>query len=64
MTAASTDAVHTVDADTVLSLLPARPPPSPDCPPRVTQWFGYAPLDPAQVLDTDGIVFVRDTLRR
>ncbi|MFD3686304.1 erythromycin esterase family protein [Nocardiopsis sp. NPDC058631] len=29
---------------------------------RVSPWFGYAPLDPAQVAGTDGIVFVRDAL--
>lgn len=29
--------------------------------PRVSPWFGYSPLDPAQVASTDGIVFVRDT---
>ncbi|CAM5257756.1 erythromycin esterase family protein [Streptomyces griseomycini] len=28
--------------------------------PRVSPWFGYAPLDPAHVADSDGIVFVRD----
>lgn len=28
---------------------------------RVSPWFGYAPLDPAQVTEVDGIVFVRDT---
>jgi erythromycin esterase-like protein len=27
---------------------------------RVSPWFGYAPLDPAQVAGTDGIVFVKD----
>jgi erythromycin esterase-like protein len=27
---------------------------------RVSPWFGYAPLDPAQVVNTDGIVFVKD----
>lgn len=27
---------------------------------RVSPWFGYAPLDPAQLTDSDGIVFVRD----
>lgn len=30
---------------------------------RVSPWFGYAPLDPAQVAGTDGIVFVKDGLR-
>ncbi|MGC9541739.1 erythromycin esterase family protein [Streptomyces sp. UG1] len=28
--------------------------------PRVSPWFGYAPLDPAHLEDCDGIVFVRD----
>jgi erythromycin esterase-like protein len=29
-------------------------------PPRVSPWFGYAPLDPAHLAATDGIVFVKD----
>ncbi|AIR96371.1 erythromycin esterase family protein [Streptomyces glaucescens] len=28
--------------------------------PRVSPWFGYAPLDPARLADVDGMVFVRD----
>ncbi|MFD1828070.1 erythromycin esterase family protein [Streptomyces desertarenae] len=28
--------------------------------PRVSPWFGYAPLDPARLADSDGIVFVGD----
>ncbi|MEV8020304.1 erythromycin esterase family protein [Streptomyces sp. NPDC086554] len=28
--------------------------------PRVSPWFGYAPLDPAQLGDSEGIVFVKD----
>ncbi|WP_055603818.1 erythromycin esterase family protein [Streptomyces aureus] len=28
--------------------------------PRVSPWFGYAPLDPAHLADVDGIVFVKD----
>jgi erythromycin esterase-like protein len=28
--------------------------------PRVSPWFGYSPLDPAQVAGNDGIVFVKD----
>ncbi|GHB51064.1 erythromycin esterase [Streptomyces cirratus] len=28
--------------------------------PRVSPWFGYAPLDPAHLADTDGMVFIRD----
>ncbi|HZG07121.1 MAG TPA: erythromycin esterase family protein [Streptomyces sp.] len=31
--------------------------------PRVSPWFGYAPLDPAHLADSDGIVFVKDVLR-
>lgn len=31
--------------------------------PRVSPWFGYSPLDPAQVVNTDGVVFVRDSRR-
>ncbi|MER0443728.1 erythromycin esterase family protein [Streptomyces sp. Edi4] len=31
--------------------------------PRVSPWFGYAPLDPAELGAADGIVFVRDVLR-
>lgn len=27
---------------------------------RVSPWFGYSPLDPAQLAGSDGIVFVRD----
>ncbi|WP_371493823.1 erythromycin esterase family protein [Kitasatospora sp. NBC_00374] len=27
---------------------------------RVSPWFGYSPLDPAHLADSDGIVFVRD----
>jgi len=32
--------------------------------PRVSPWFGYAPLDPAQVARIDGIVFVKDVVTR
>ncbi|RZB19021.1 erythromycin esterase family protein [Streptomyces sp. F001] len=28
--------------------------------PRVSPWFGYSPLDPAHLADSDGIVFVKD----
>ncbi|MFK0022685.1 erythromycin esterase family protein [Streptomyces sp. NPDC090798] len=28
--------------------------------PRVSPWFGYAPLDPARLAESDGIVFVKD----
>jgi erythromycin esterase-like protein len=32
--------------------------------PRVSPWFGYSPLDPAHLADSDGLVFVRDVPRR
>ncbi|MFI6207782.1 erythromycin esterase family protein [Streptomyces sp. NPDC051041] len=28
--------------------------------PRVSPWFGYSPLDPAHLADSDGLVFVKD----
>ncbi|MFE4801338.1 erythromycin esterase family protein [Streptomyces sp. NPDC056708] len=28
--------------------------------PRLSPWFGYSPLDPAHLADSDGIVFVKD----
>jgi erythromycin esterase-like protein len=31
--------------------------------PRVSPWFGYAPLDPAHLATGDGLVFVKDVLR-
>jgi erythromycin esterase-like protein len=31
---------------------------------RVSPWFGYAPLDPAELAETDAIVFVREIPRR
>ncbi|MFD7260404.1 erythromycin esterase family protein [Streptomyces sp. NPDC059874] len=31
--------------------------------PRVSPWFGYAPLDPAHLADSDGLVFVKDVPR-
>ncbi|MFJ8542230.1 erythromycin esterase family protein [Streptomyces sp. NPDC093586] len=31
--------------------------------PRVTPWFGYAPLDPVRLTGSDGIVFVKDVPR-
>jgi hypothetical protein len=33
-----------------------------DAKPRVSPWFGYAPLDPAHIASTDGIVFVKDAV--
>ncbi|WP_374984216.1 erythromycin esterase family protein [Streptomyces fradiae] len=32
--------------------------------PRVSPWFGYAPLDPARLGEYDGLLFVRDLPRR
>jgi erythromycin esterase-like protein len=32
--------------------------------PRVSPWFGYAPLDPAHVPSLDAVVFVKDALGR
>ncbi|MFH9864032.1 erythromycin esterase family protein [Streptomyces sp. NPDC017202] len=32
--------------------------------PRVSPYFGYAPLDPAHLADSDGMVFVKDVPRR
>lgn len=31
--------------------------------PRVSPWFGYAPLDPAHLAGSDGLVFVKDVPR-
>ncbi|MEU8519327.1 erythromycin esterase family protein [Streptomyces sp. NPDC048577] len=31
--------------------------------PRVSPWFGYAPLDPAHLADSDAMVFVKDVAR-
>ncbi|MFB9238255.1 erythromycin esterase family protein [Plantactinospora siamensis] len=31
---------------------------------RVSPWFGYAPLDPAQVARADGILYVKDAVAR
>ncbi|MET7293144.1 erythromycin esterase family protein [Streptomyces griseoloalbus] len=31
--------------------------------PRVSPWFGYAPLNPAHLADSDGILFVKDVTR-
>ncbi|MEU6077952.1 erythromycin esterase family protein [Micromonospora sp. NPDC047074] len=46
---------YVVDARRLATALADPPPPA-----RVSPWFGYAPLDPAQLAGTDGIVFVRD----
>ncbi|MGW2090466.1 erythromycin esterase family protein [Streptomyces sp. NPDC001880] len=44
-----------VDAPRLATALGDTPPA-----PRVSPWFGYAPLDPAHLAGTDGLVFVRD----
>lgn len=31
--------------------------------PRASPWVGYAPLDPARLADSDGLVFVKDVHR-
>ncbi|MEH0974404.1 erythromycin esterase family protein [Micromonospora sp. CPCC 205546] len=49
---------HVVDARRLADALATVPPAA-----RVSPWFGYAPLDPAHVAGTDGIVFVRDVRR-
>ncbi|MFJ2885117.1 erythromycin esterase family protein [Streptomyces sp. NPDC087305] len=69
--------VDTPPSDTVEGLLYARPEDQclVDAPglaanlgsrrpaPRESPWFGYAPLDPAQLSDVDGVVFVKDVVR-
>ncbi|MFE7415137.1 erythromycin esterase family protein [Streptomyces laurentii] len=68
------EGVGTPPPDTVEGLLYARPedrflvdparlaaalgdtPPAP----RVSPWYGYAPIDPARLTDIDGLVFVKD----
>lgn len=47
-----------VDAPRLAAALGDNPPA-----PRVSPWHGYAPLDPAHLVGTDGIVFVRDVVR-
>jgi erythromycin esterase-like protein len=47
---------YLVDARRLAAILGDTPPA-----PRVSPWFGYAPLDPAQLTSTDGIVFVKGT---
>ncbi len=48
-----------VDAPRLAASLGAGPPPAA----RVSPWFGYAPLEPAHLAATDGIVFVKDVPR-
>ena len=43
-----------VDAGRLAALLGAS------APARVSEWYGYAPLDPRHLADADGIVFVKD----
>jgi erythromycin esterase-like protein len=46
---------YVVDAGRLAAILGDVPPA-----PRVSPWFGYAPLDPAHVASNDVIVFVKD----
>lgn len=47
-----------VDAPRLATALGDTPPA-----PRVSPWFGYAPLDPAQLAGADGLVFLKDVSR-
>ena len=47
-----------VDAPRLADALGDTPPA-----PRVSPWFGYAPLDPAHLANCDGLVFVKDVPR-
>ncbi|MFD7222091.1 erythromycin esterase family protein [Streptomyces sp. NPDC059892] len=47
-----------IDARRLAAALGGTPPA-----PRVSPWFGYAPLDPAHLADSEGIVFVKDVPR-
>ncbi len=44
-----------VDARQLATVLGGAPPA-----PRVSPWFGYAPLDPAHLSSIDGVVFIKD----
>ncbi|REK91899.1 erythromycin esterase family protein [Streptomyces inhibens] len=46
---------YVIDAPRLATALGDTPPA-----PRVSPWFGYSPLDPAHLADSDGIVFVKD----
>jgi erythromycin esterase-like protein len=50
---------YVVDARRLAAILGDVPPA-----PRVSPWFGYAPLDPAHVPSFDAIVFVKDAFGR
>jgi erythromycin esterase-like protein len=64
------EGVGTPPADTVEGLLYARPGDRFSADPRelaardpaarVSEWFGYAPLDPSELASIDGLVYVRD----
>ncbi|MFL4910147.1 erythromycin esterase family protein [Streptomyces sp. MMS24-I2-30] len=47
-----------IDAPRLATALGDAPPA-----PRVSPWFGYSPLDPAHLADSDGIVFVKDVVK-
>ncbi|MEV4925405.1 erythromycin esterase family protein [Streptomyces roseoverticillatus] len=46
---------YVIDARRLATALGDTPPA-----PRLSPWFGYAPLNPAHLADSDGIVFVKD----
>ncbi|MFD3497866.1 erythromycin esterase family protein [Streptomyces sp. NPDC058676] len=46
---------YVIDAPRLATALGDTPPA-----PRVSPWFGYAPLDPAHLAGSDGIVFLKD----
>ncbi|MFK0254952.1 erythromycin esterase family protein [Streptomyces sp. NPDC090445] len=50
---------YVIDARQLAAALGNTPPA-----PRTSPWFGYAPLDPAHLADSDGIVFVKDVPQR
>ncbi|MFI8523675.1 erythromycin esterase family protein [Promicromonospora sukumoe] len=49
-----------VDAPRLAALLAEDTPVGTALAARVSPWFGYAPLDPADLAEADGLVFVRD----
>jgi len=53
-----------VDAPRLAALLREDAPAGTALAARVSSWFGYAPLDPADLAQTDAIVFVRDVPHR